>query len=142
MTENGMPLPELLRKRGGGDFLRELAEAAPQRLMELEAEGIVGAGCWERSEGRTRQRNGYRDRNLETRLGTLDLRIPKLRRGSCFPAFLKPRKTAERAPAVVVREAWIQGLSTRKADDPVQAMGMSGISKSQVSRLCSEIDGG
>jgi transposase-like protein len=70
------------------------------------------------------------------------LRIPKLRRGSCFPAFLKPRKTAERAPAVVVREAWIQGLSTRKADDPVQAMGMSGISKSQVSRLCSEIDGG
>ena len=105
MTEDSMPLLELLQKRGGGDFLRELAEAVLQRLMEFEAEGIVGAGRWERSKGRTTQRHGYRDRNLENRLGTLDLRIPKLRHGSYSPAFLEPRKTAERALVAVVQEA-------------------------------------
>ena len=140
MTEESMPLLELLQKRGGGDFLRELAEAVLQRLMECEAEGVIGAGRWERSESRTTQRNGYRDRALDTRLGTLELRIPKLRHGSYFPAFLEPRKTAERALVAVVQEAWIQGVSTRKVDDLVQAMGMSGISKSQVSKLCAEID--
>src|SRR5260370_25922941 len=132
MTDDTMPLLELLQKRGGGDFLRELSEAVLQRLMEFEVEGVVGAGRHERSEERTTHRNGFRDRTLETRLGTLELRIPKLRQGSYFPAFLEPRKTAERALVAVVQEAWIQGVSTRKVDDLVQAMGMSGISKSNI----------
>jgi putative transposase len=140
MTDASMPLLELLQKRGGGDFRKELAEAVLQRLMEFETEGLIGAGRWERSDARTTQRNGYRDRALDTRLGTLELRIPKLRHGSYFPAFLEPRKTAERALVAVVQEAWILGISTRKVDDLVQAMGMSGISKSQVSKLCAEID--
>src|SRR5260221_6015037 len=140
MTDDTMPLLELLQKRGGGDFLKELSEAVLQRLMEFEVEGVVGAGRHERSEDRTTYRNGFRDRTLETRLGTLELRIPKLRQGSYFPAFLEPRKTAERALVAVVQEAWIQGVSTRKVDDLVQAMGMSGISKSQISKLCQEID--
>jgi transposase-like protein len=141
MTEEKMALLELLQKRGGGDFLKEMAELVLQRLMEFEVDGVVGAGRHERSAERTTWRNGYRDRALETRLGTLDLRIPKLRQGSYFPAFLEPRKTTERALVAVIQEAWIQGVSTRKVDDLVQAMGMSGISKSQVSALCKEIDG-
>jgi len=140
MTDETMPLLERLQKRGGGDFLKELAEAVLQRLMEFEVEGLVGAGRYERSDGRATHRNGYRERDLETRLGTLELKIPKLRRGSYFPGFLEPRKTAERALVAVVQEAWIQGVSTRKVDDLVQAMGMSGISKSQVSSLCKDID--
>jgi transposase-like protein len=140
MTDEMMPLLERLQKRGGGDFLKELAEAVLQRLMEFEVEGLVGAGRYERSDGRATHRNGYRERDLETRLGTLELKIPKLRRGSYFPGFLEPRKTAERALVAVVQEAWIQGVSTRKVDDLVQAMGMSGISKSQVSSLCKDID--
>jgi putative transposase len=140
MTDDTMPLLERLQKRGGGDFLKELAEAVLQRLMEFEVEGVVGAGRYERSDGRATHRNGYRERDLETRLGTLELKIPKLRRGSYFPGFLEPRKTAERALVAVVQEAWIQGVSTRKVDDLVQAMGMSGISKSQVSSLCKDID--
>src|SRR5260370_12831277 len=140
MTDDTMPLLELLQKRGGGDFLKELSEAVLQRLMEFEVEGVVGAGGHGRSEERHTDRNGFRDRTLETRLGTLELRIRKLRQGSYFPAFLEPRKTAERALVAVVQEAWIQGVSTRKVDDLVQAMGMSGISKSQVSKLCQEID--
>jgi transposase-like protein len=135
-----MALLELLRNGGGGDFLKELAETMLQRLMEWDVEGQIGAGRYERSDGRTTHRNGYRDRDLETRLGRLELKIPKLRRGSYFPAFLEPRKTAERALVAVIQEAWIQGVSTRKVDELVQAMGMSGISKSQVSALCKEID--
>jgi transposase-like protein len=140
MTEDKMPLMELLQQRGGGDFLKELAEVVLQRLMEFEVEGLVGAGRHERSDERTTYRNGHRERSLETRLGTLDLKIPKLRQGSYFPGFLEPRKTAERALVAVIQEAWIQGISTRKVDDLVQAMGMSGISKSQVSALCQDID--
>jgi len=104
--------------------------------MQLDVEGLIGAGRYERSDGRTTHRNGYRERELETRLGTLELKIPKLRRGSYFPGFLEPRKTAERALVAVIQEAWILGVSTRKVDDLVQAMGMSGISKSQVSKMC------
>ncbi len=111
-----------------------------QRLMEYEAASPCGAGRYERSEERLNQRNGYRERQLETRLGTLDLQVPKLRKGSHFPGFLEPRRTTERALVAVVQEAYIQGVSTRRVDELVQAMGMSGISKSQVSRLCQEID--
>jgi transposase-like protein len=140
MTDDRMALLELLRNGGGGDFVKDLAESVLQRLMEFEVEGRIGAGRYDRSDERSTWRNGYRERDLETRLGTLELKIPKLRRGSYFPAFLEPRKTAERALVAVIQEAWIQGVSTRKVDELVQAMGMSGISKSQVSKLCGEID--
>ena len=97
-----------------------------QRLMEFEVESLTGAARHERSESRITQRNGYRERALDTRLGALDVRIPKLRQGSYFPAFLEPRKTVERALVAVIQEAWIKGISTRKIDDLVQAMGMTG----------------
>jgi putative transposase len=111
-----------------------------ERLMELEVESKTAARYGEKSSERLAQRNGYRDRSWETRAGTIELRIPKLRQGSYFPAFLEPRRMAEKAFAAVVQEAYVQGVSTRSVDDLVKAMGMSGISKSQVSRLCEELD--
>ena len=140
MTDDTMPLLDALLKRGGGDFMKDLAEEVLGRLMAYDVEGQIGAGRYERSEERTTQRNGYRHRAFDTRLGTLDLKIPKLRKGSYFPGFLEPRRTTEQALVAVIQEAWIQGVSTRKVDDLVQAMGMSGISKSQVSELCKGID--
>jgi transposase-like protein len=140
MTEDRMALVELLQKSGESDFLRAVAEAVLQILMEADVEGVIGAGRHERSADRLNYRNGYRDRSLETRLGTLSLRIPKLRQGSYFPPFLEPRKTAEKALVAVIQEAWIGGVSTRRVDELVQAMGLSGISKSQVSKLCKDID--
>lgn len=140
MTQDRMQLSELLEKAGGGDFVREMIGFVAQRLMELEVDTRCGAGHGERSEARTNSRNGYRDRDWDTRAGTVALRIPKLRSGSYFPPFLEPRRTAEKALAAVIQEAYVQGISTRSVDDLVQAMGMSGISKSQVSRLCAEID--
>jgi putative transposase len=140
MTDERLPLAELLQKAGEGDFLRAVAEAVLQLLMEADAEGLIGAARHERSPERLNYRNGYRDRALDTRLGTLQLRVPKLRQGSYFPPFLEPRKTSERALVAVIQEAWIGGVSTRRVDDLVQAMGLSGISKSQVSKLCKEID--
>jgi transposase-like protein len=113
---------------------------AAHRLMELEVEGLTGASYGQKDPERLAQRNGYRDRNWETRAGTVELRIPKLRKGSYFPGFLEPRRMAEKALTAVVQEAYVHGVSTRSVDDLVQAMGMSGISKSQVSRLCAEID--
>jgi putative transposase len=140
MTEDRLPLAELLAKAGDGDFLRSVAEAVVQLLMETDVEGLIGAGRHERSGERTTYRNGYRDRALDTRLGSLQLRIPKLRQGSYFPPFLEPRKTSEKALVAVIQEAWISGVSTRRVDDLVQAMGLSGISKSTVSKLCKDID--
>ena len=140
MTEDRLPLAELLQKAGDGDFLRAVAEAVLQILMESDVEGLIGAGRHERSVDRLNYRNGYRDRTLDTRLGTLALRVPKLRQGSYFPPFLEPRKMSEKALVAVIQEAWIGGVSTRRVDDLVQAMGLSGISKSQVSKLCKEID--
>ncbi len=140
MTEERLPLTELLEKAGEGDFLRAVAEAVLQLLMETDVEGVIGAGRYERSGERTTWRNGYRDRVLDTRLGSLQLRVPKLRQGSYFPPFLEARKSSEKALIAVIQEAWIGGVSTRRVDDLVQAMGLSGISKSQVSKLCKEID--
>jgi len=135
-----MALSELVEKGAQDEVVRELLAHVAERLMEFEIEQHTGAGHGERSPDRSNSRNGYRDRLWETRVGSVDLRIPKLRRGSYFPAFLEPRRTAEKALAAVVQEAYIQGVSTRSVDDLVRAMGMTGISKSQVSRLCSEID--
>jgi transposase-like protein len=140
MTEDRLPLAELLAKSGDGDFLRTIAESVLQIIMEADVEGLVGAARHERSGDRTTWRNGYRDRSLDTRLGTLNLKIPKLRTGACFPGFLEPRKTVEKALVAVIQEAWIAGVSTRRVDDLVQAMGMTGISKSSVSKLCKDID--
>ena len=121
-------------------FLRSLAETVLQILMEADVDGLIGAGRYERSGERSTYRNGYRERSLDTRLGSLNLKIPKLRTGSYFPGFLEPRKTVEKALVAVIQEAWIAGVSTRRVDDLVQAMGLSGISKSSVSKLCKDID--
>ena len=140
MTDEMMTLRALLEKSSDADLLREMIGFTAQRLMELEVESKTGAGYGEKSAERLAQRNGYRDRLWETRAGTVELRIPKLRQGSYFPAFLEPRRLAEKALTAVVQEAYVHGVSTRSVDDLVKAMGMTGISKSQVSRLCEEID--
>ena len=114
--------------------------ASQQRLMELEVQARTGAGYGEKRVARQAQRNGYRARDWQTRAGTMGLHIPRLRQGSYFPSFLEPRRMAEKALAAVIQEAYIQGVSTRSVDTLVQAMGGSGVSKSEVSRLCSEID--
>ncbi len=141
MADDSMAFAEYIRQQGGEDFLRGVVEAVLTRLMDYEVTGQIGAGLHERSGERKAHRNGYRERILHTRLGTLELPIPKLRSGSYFPSFLEPRRLSEKAIAAVVQEAWIGGVSTRKVDDLVQALGMTGISRSQVSELCREIDG-
>ena len=140
MTTDRIALRELLEKGSDIDLLREMIGFVAERLMALEVEGLCGAGHGERTPARTNQRNGFRDRPWETRAGTVDLKIPKLRKGAYFPGFLEPRRTAEKALAAVIQEAYVQGISTRSVDELVKAMGMTGISKSQVSRLCAEID--
>jgi putative transposase len=141
MTDEMMSLRTLLEERSDADLLREMVGFAAQRLIELEVESLTGAAHGERSPDRINYRNGYRERIWETRAGAVELRIPKLRKSSYFPVFLEPRRLAEKALAAVVQEAYVHGVSTRSVDDLVKAMGMTGISKSQVSRLCSEIDG-
>jgi transposase-like protein len=140
MTDHETALRALLAKGSDVTFLREMIAFAAQRLMELEVGGVTGAAHGERSPDRQVQRNGYRDRDWETRAGAVELRIPKLRKGSYFPSFLEPRRAAEKALTAVIQEAYIQGVSTRSVDALVQAMGGTGVSKSEVSRLCAEID--
>ena len=135
-----MALTELAAKGSDVDFIKQTLQFALQRLMDMDVEALCQAAYGERSEERVNSRNGYRERAWETRAGTVDLKIPKLRSGSYFPGFLEPRRTAEKALTAVIQEAYIQGISTRSVDDLVKAMGMSGVSKSQVSRLCGEID--
>ena len=140
MTASTIALTELAEKGADVDVLRQMVQFMAQRLMEIDVEGRCGAGYDEKSTDRTNSRNGYRDRTWETRAGAVELKIPKLRQGSYFPEFLEPRRTAEKALTAVIQEAYIKGISTRSVDDLVKAMGMSGVSKSQVSRLCGELD--
>ena len=140
MTDAMMDLRAVVEKGADADVLREMIGFAAQRLMELEVGGLTGAAYGEKTPERLAQRNGYRDRDWQTRAGTVELRIPKLRTGSYFPSFLEPRRMTEKALTAVIQEAYIQGISTRAVDDLVQALGGTGISKSQVSRLCQEID--
>ena len=140
MTDDRMALIELIEKGADGDLVRELLAFAADRMMDLEVEARTGAPVGARSADRLTHRNGYRERAWETRAGRIDLAIPKLRKGSYLPSFLEPRRTAEKALTAVIQEAYVHGISTRAVDDLVKAMGGSGISKSQVSRLCEEID--
>lgn len=140
MTDDRMALIELIEKGADGDLVREMLAFAAERIMELEVEARTGAGHGSRSPSRTNHRNGYRERPWETRAGRVDLEIPKLRKGTYLPSFLEPRRTAEKALVAVIQEAYVKGISTRSVDELIKAMGGSGISKSQVSRLVEEID--
>ncbi len=141
--EWSMALESLLRKaqtEPDTDFLREGVRVLSQALLELEVSQHIGAGRHERTPERTGQRNGYRERAWDTRVGSIELRVPRVRDGSFYPSLLDPRKRAERALVAVVQEAYVHGVSTRRVDDLVKALGIDGVSKSQVSRLCAELD--
>jgi len=142
MAEERMALGDLLRKgeEPGDDPLRELVRWAVQELMEAEVSAQIGAGRYERTDERAAQRNGFRPRPWDTRVGTLELQIPKLRTGSYFPSWLEPRRRAEQALVAVIAEAYVQGVSTRKVEALVQALGIAGLSKSEVSRLAASLD--
>ena len=122
------------------DFLREAVRRFVHELMEEEVTALIGAGRYERSEERTNQRNGVRQRQWDTRTGTFELAIPKLRSGSYFPGWLEPRWRSEQALVTVVTEAYLLGVSTRKVEALVQSLGIAGLSKSEVSRLCAVLD--
>ena len=140
MTDAKMALLELVEQEADADLVREMLAFAAVRMMDLEIEAKTGVPAGTRSPDRLNHRNGYRDRNWDTRAGRIELAVPKLRKGSYFPSFLEPRRTAEKALVAVIQEAYIQGISTRSVDDLVKAMGGTGVSKSQVSRLITEID--
>jgi putative transposase len=144
VAKHSVDVAELLRKQAPDadlDFLREALGVLMQAIMEAEVVSKTGADYGERSPERVTQRNGYRQRPWDTRVGTLDLRIPKVREGSYFPSLLEPRRRSERALLAVVQQAYVEGVSTRRVEDLVQALGCEGISKSQVSRICQELDG-
>jgi putative transposase len=141
--ELSMALLELLRKAGPAeraDFLRQAVERLVQAIMDVEVEQLIGAGRYERTPTRTNYRNGYRPRDWDTTVGTVHLRIPKLRHGSYMPTLLEPRRRADRALANVVAEAYVAGVSTRKVDELVRALGLDGMDKSTVSRLAAVLD--
>lgn len=143
MTEPTIALKEYLYNIGmnkDADFLRQGVELLSQMLMEAEVEQQVGAKKHERNEKRSTYRNGYRKRNWETRVGEIELAIPKLRSGSYYPSLLEPRRPAEKALLAVVQEAYLKGVSTRKVDDLLKALGLTGIDRSKVSRICKELD--
>src|SRR6185437_507253 len=141
--ETSMALDELLRKMHMSDdvdFLREGVRVLAQALMEVEVTQHLGANRYERTTERTGERNGARERRWDTRVGSVSLRVPRVRDGSYFPSLLEPRRRAERALVAVVQEAYVQGVSTRRVDELAQTLGLHGISKSQVSLICGELD--
>jgi transposase-like protein len=140
MTTETMALIELIEKGADADLVRDMLAFAAERMMEAEVEARTGATLGARDPERLVHRNGYRERGWDTRVRRIDLEIPRLRKGSYLPGFLEPRRTAEKALTAVIQEAYVQGISTRSVDDLVKAMGASGVSKSQVSRLIEEID--
>ena len=140
MTDERMALLDLVEKDADSDLVRDMLAFAAERMMEAEAEVAAGAAKGAREPLREAHRNGYRAREWDTRAGRIELAIPRLRKGSYFPSFLEPRRTAEKALVAVIQEAYVHGVSTRSVDDLVKAMGAGGMSKSQVSRLCAEID--
>ncbi len=143
MANIRMALLDLLNKDEQGadpSFLRDGVRLLAQELMDAEATQLAGAGLHERSENRLTYRNGYREREWDTRVGTVDLQIPKLRQGAYFPSLLEPRRRHERALLAVVQEAYVHGVSTRAVDNLAEALGLKGISKDQVSRICKELD--
>jgi len=142
MTTDRMALVDVLRKGEDpeADFLKEGVRWLMQELIEAEVSAQIGAGRYERSDERTTQRNGYRTRRWDTRVGTLEVAIPKLRAGTYVPRWLEARRRGEQALVAVVAEAYVQGVSTRKVDALVQTLGITGISKSEVSRLCASLD--
>jgi transposase-like protein len=143
MTEATIAFLEYLRNVGkeeDADFLREGIRVLTQALKELEVSQQIGAARYERSDERSSYRNGYRERTWQTRVGDVALQIPKVRDGSYFPSFLEPRRRPEQALLAVVQQAYIEGVSTRKVDDLVQSLGLSGMDKSAVSRICKQLD--
>lgn len=143
MTTPTMDALDLIRKQTGDvdvDFLREAVQAVLHAVMDADVSQRLGAGPHEHTPGRTGYRNGYRPRRWDTRAGTIDLRIPRLREGSYLPAFLEPRRRSEQALLAVIQQAYIEGVSTRRVEDLVQALGCDGISKSEVSRICQQLD--
>ncbi len=144
MVDNTMDALEWLRKQlegDGDDLVREMVREFAQRLMAAEVDVVAGAGWGEVSQERLNHRNGYRHRPFDTRVGSIDLAIPKLRRGSYFPDWLlDPRRRAEKALVAVVAECYIRGVSTRRVDGLVKTLGIESLSKSQVSRMAGELD--
>ena len=140
VTPSTIALSDLAAQGADADFIKQTLQFAVQRLTEMDVDALCKAAYGERSEDRINSRDGYRERALETRAGTVGLKLPKQRGGSYFPDFPEPRRTAEKALTALIQEACIQGIATRSVDELVKAMGMSGVSKSQVSRLCEEID--
>ena len=143
MVKQSMDLLELLRKRGMDgdvDFLREALRVLVDGIMDAEVSAQIGAQHGERSPERVTYRNGYRNRTWDTRVGTMELHIPKLREGSYFPSLLEPRRRSEKALLAVIQQAYVEGVSTRRVDDLIKALGCDGISSSQVSRICEQLD--
>ena len=144
MAENSMDLLELLGKRGvegDVDFLREALQVLVEGIMDAEVSAQTGAQHGERNPDRITHRNGYRNRDWDTRVGTMELRIPKLREGSYFPSLLEPRRRSEKALLAVIQQACVEGVSTSRVDGLIKSLGCGGISKSQVSRICGQLDG-
>jgi putative transposase len=134
-------LLDAFRAGEGVDLIRDAVRLVMQELIEVEASEAIGAELYERSESRVTERNGHRPRLLATQAGDIELRIPKLRKGSFFPSILEPRRRIDQALYAVVMEAYVNGVSTRAVDDLVAALGVeSGISKSEVSRICAGLD--
>ena len=143
MLKQRMDLLELLRKRGMDgdvDLLREALRVLVDGIMDAEVSAQIGAEHGERSPERVTYRNGYRNRTWDTRVGTMELHIPKLREGSYFPSLLEPRRRSEKALLAVIQQAYVEGVSTRRVDDLIKALGCDGISSSQVSRICEQLD--